>query len=171
MKIVLQFLLVIVVLTVVPLSGNAVEVDIDQVKKTVQYLKDSVSAGQPAISVNKLKQLLGSDDRFVLLDVRTAAEFEAGHIAGALNIERGRIEWLVPEIIKNPKMTIYVYCRTGERSGFATERLLEMGYANTFLVKDGFFGWLQAGYPVYNRHGEFQLVPGAFEKREPTVGR
>ncbi len=172
MKIMLKFFLMAVIITfTTPVFIHAGEVDIDQVRKTVRHLSSSVKEGQPSISARKLKQILGSNEKFVLLDVRTAAEFEAGHIPGALNISRGRIEWLIPEIIKKTDRAIYVYSRTGERSGFATERLLEMGYSKVFHVKDGFRGWLQSGFSIYNRHGEFVLVHGGFEKREPTLGQ
>ena len=95
-------------------------------------------AGQPAISTKDFKKIIASENEFVLLDVRSEAEFNAAHLPGALNVERGSLEWIVPNIIKKSDRKIYVYCQDGRRSGFATERLLEMGYTNTSHIADGF---------------------------------
>jgi rhodanese-related sulfurtransferase len=154
----------------IPFSLQAGEVSLEQVKQNVINMHKAVMNGQPAISAKNFKKILESDNEFVLLDVRSEAEFNAAHLPGALNVERGRIEWIIPNIIKNPERTIYVYCQDGRRSGFATERLLEMGYKNTSHIADGFEGWVRAGYLVYNMHGEFILSPGGYGKKEPTVG-
>ena len=76
---------------------------------------------------------------------------------------------MVPRTIKDTDAKIYVYCRTGARSAFATQRLIEMGYKNATNISDAFKGWVVAGYPVYNRHGEFVLAPQGFEKDDPYV--
>ena len=154
----------------IPLSLQAGEVSLEQVKQNVINMHKKVMDGQPAISAKNFKKITESDNEFILLDVRSEAEFNAAHLPGALNVERGRLEWIIPNIIKNPQRTIYVYCQDGRRSGFATERLLEMGYKNTSHIADGFEGWVTAGYLVYNMHGEFVLTPGGYAKREPTIG-
>ena len=153
-----------------PFALQAADVTLEQVKQNVINMHTRVMDGQPSISVKNFKKIMDSDDEFILLDVRSDAEFNAAHIPGALNVERGRLEWIIPNIIKNPQRTIYVYCQDGRRSGFATERLLEMGYKNTSHIADGFEGWIKAGYLVYNMHGEFILSPGGYAKREPAVG-
>lgn len=154
----------------VPFSLQAREVSLEQIKQNVRNLHKSVMTAQPAISIKNFKRVLEGDDKFILLDVRSEAEFQAGHLPGALHVERGRIEWIVPEIIKNTERTIYVYCQDGRRSGFATERLLEMGYVNVIHIADGFKGWVTAGHQIYNMHGEFILSPGGYDKKEPIVG-
>ena len=153
-----------------PLFLQAREVSLEQVKQNVRNLHKTVMAGQPAISTKNFKKIIASENEFVLLDVRSEAEFNAAHLPGALNVERGSLEWIVPSIIKKSDRKIYVYCQDGRRSGFATERLLEMGYTNTSHIADGFEGWVTAGFLVYNMHGEFILSPGGYDKREPTVG-
>ena len=151
-------------------SLQASEPSLEQVKQNVLNMHKSVMDGQPSVSAKNFKKIMESEAEFVLLDVRSEDEFIAAHLPGALHVERGRLEWIIPNIIKKSDRTIYVYCQDGRRSGFATERLLEMGYANTSHIADGFKGWVDAGYPVYNMHGEFLLSPGGFEKREPVVG-
>jgi len=173
MKTTRNALVLLAVLTlVIPFSALAGKVPIEQVKQNVVNLQNGVEQAQPFTTIARFRQaLLKGEEKFILLDVRSKAEFEAGHLPGALNVERGRIEWLIPNIVKNTEQRIYVYCRSGNRSAFATERLLEMGYENVIHIKEGFLGWLQAGYPIYNRHGEFVATQGGIEKREPTVGQ
>jgi rhodanese-related sulfurtransferase len=154
----------------IPFTLQAREPSLEQLKQNVRNMHRSVMDGQPAVSAKKFKKIIASESEFVLLDVRSEAEFNAAHLPGALHVERGRIEWIIPNIIKQTDRTIYVYCQEGKRSGFATERLLEMGYVNTSHIADGFKGWVTAGYLVYNMHGEFILSPGGFEKREPVIG-
>ena len=43
---------------------------------------------------------------------------------------------------------------------------MDIGYTNVARVVESFKGWLEAGYPVYNHHGEFVLQPNGFEKKE-----
>ena len=153
-----------------PFSVQAKEPSLEQVKQNVRNMHKAVMEGQPAISVKNFKKIIAGDSEFVLLDVRSEAEFNAAHLPGALHIERGRLEWIVPNIIKKADRTIYVYCQDGRRSGFATERLLEMGYTNASHITEGFEGWVTFGNPVYNMHGEFTLSHGGYGKREPMIG-
>lgn len=171
MKITLKLLILFTVMALsASFSLQARELSLEQVKQNVRNLHKSVMEGQPAVSAKNFKKIIEGDEEFVLLDVRSEAEFKAAHLPGALNVERGRIEWIIPNIIKKPDRKIYVYCQDGRRSAFATERLHEMGYTNTIHIADGFKGWVTAGYQVYNMHGEFILSPGGYDKREPTVG-
>ena len=173
MKTTLKTFVILAIMTfVAPLPVLAGKVAIEQVKQNVINLQNTVEQAQPAISVARFNRMLRKgEEKFTLLDVRSAAEFKAGHLPGALNVERGRIEWFIPNIVKDTERRIYVYCRSGMRSAFATERLLEMGYGNVTHIKEGFLGWLNAGYPIYNQHGEYVFTIDGVEKREPVVGQ
>jgi len=164
------FIFFVAVALITPFPLQARDVSIEQVKQNVRNLHKSVMAAQPAVSAKEFKKVLASEEKFILLDVRSGAEFMAAHLPGALHIVRGRIEWIVPNIVKKTDRRIYVYCQDGRRSGFATERLLEMGYANVIHIADGFKGWVTNGYQVYNMHGDFILSPAGYEIREPVVG-
>lgn len=164
------FVLLAITALGIPFSLQAREPSLEQLKQNVRNMHRSVMDGQPAVSAKNFKKIIASDKEFVLLDVRSEAEFNAAHLPGALHVERGRIEWIIPNIIKQTDRTIYVYCQDGKRSGFATERLLEMGYVNASHIADGFKGWVTAGYLVYNMHGEFILSPEGYKKREPMIG-
>ena len=170
MKTSLKILIITLMALIIPFAVQARDLSIDQVKQNVLNLHKAAMELQPSITVKNFKKVIDSDDEFVLLDVRSEAEYNAAHLAGALNVERGRIEWIIPSIIKKPERTIYVYCQDGRRSGFATERLIQMGYTNTINISEGFEGWVKAGNFIYNMHGEFILSPGGYEIREPTIG-
>ena len=63
-----------------------------------------------------------------VIDVRTEAEWNTGHLEGAFNIEWQDILELSSDIPKDEE--IYLYCRSGNRSGKATKILLDAGYIN-----------------------------------------
>ena len=62
------------------------------------------------------------------IDVRTADEFSAGHVDGAVNIPYGEIIQRITEVTENKDELIYVYCRSGRRSGIAKDMLDEAGF-------------------------------------------
>ena len=63
-----------------------------------------------------------------VIDVRTKAEWNTGHLEGALHIEWQDILKVPSDIQKDEE--IFLYCRSGNRSGKATKILLEAGYVN-----------------------------------------
>jgi phage shock protein E len=63
-----------------------------------------------------------------IIDVRTEAEWNTGHIDGALHIEWQNILNISSDISKDED--IYLYCRSGNRSGKATKILVDAGYIN-----------------------------------------
>jgi phage shock protein E len=68
------------------------------------------------------------------VDVRTAGEFGAGHVAGAVNIPYEEITERIGEVASDKDATIYLYCRSGRRSGIALEALREAGYDNAVNI-------------------------------------
>ena len=88
------------------------------------------------------------DPAWTTLDVRTPAEFAAGHVPGAVNIDledpsfRDRIAAL------DKNHSYVVYCHTGNRSGQATEQMHQLGFKHVYDVQGGLTAWTQAGLPV-----------------------
>jgi len=64
----------------------------------------------------------------VVIDVRTQAEWDAGHLQGALLIPYDRIETGIVTAAVDKKTRIYLYCRTGRRTGIAFDVLKKAGY-------------------------------------------
>ena len=65
---------------------------------------------------------------FTVIDVRTMDEWNSGHLESAINIEWQNITSIQSNIPKNEE--IYLYCRSGNRSGKATSILQNLGYKN-----------------------------------------
>ncbi len=91
---------------------------------------------------------LATDTNVVLLDVRTEAEYNDGHLKGAINIDQGESGFTdkVKEAISQDK-TIAIYCRSGRRSANAAGKLADKGYKCVNL-KGGIIGWGKAGKPI-----------------------
>ena len=64
----------------------------------------------------------------LIIDVRTAQEWDNGHIEGAVLIPYGQIGKGIGSVAKEKSQKIYVYCRTGRRSTIAKETLDKLGY-------------------------------------------
>lgn len=73
-------------------------------------------------------QLLETD--VVVVDVRSPEEYAQGHIPGAINIPVETLGSEAPPELPDPDQRIYVYCRTGRRSGAAAQALAGLGYTN-----------------------------------------
>lgn len=86
----------------------------------------------------------------VLIDVREADEFAAGHIPNAMFMPRGMLEFQLeshPEL-SNRATKIVLYCKTSGRAALAAQSLQAMGYASVVSILGGFDAWVEAGLPV-----------------------
>jgi len=88
------------------------------------------SAGYESISAQEAKELMQTQSNYVILDVRTQQEFDEKHIPGAMLIPDTEIEAKAEEKLKNKDQLILVYCRSGNRSKKASQKLADMGYTN-----------------------------------------
>ena len=82
------------------------------------------------ISMQEGLELMENDSDYIILDVRRTDEFEEGHIPGAVNIPNETIGTEEIEQLPDKNQTIYVYCRSGNRSKQASKKLAELGYTN-----------------------------------------
>ena len=69
-------------------------------------------------------------DNAVLLDVRQADEFNAGHIKGAVLVPHDTIIEKVGAVVPDKSTPVYVYCRSGRRSAIAVEAMKKLGYTD-----------------------------------------
>lgn len=72
--------------------------------------------------------VLGADKTAVIIDVRTEAEWNAGHLDGALLIPHERVGEGISAVVGDKKTKIYLYCRTGRRTAIAYDVLKKAGY-------------------------------------------
>ncbi|MCG8635377.1 MAG: rhodanese-like domain-containing protein [Desulfobacterales bacterium] len=139
---------------------------IDAIKANMKKMVEARKKEAPSITVAEFNTLMEKQDfYFEILDVRTADEFTAGHIAGAVHSDRNKLEWVTPKKIDDPEVPIYVYCKGGARGAIATLRLTEMGYKNVTNITGGMKAWANAGYTVYNEMGEFTFTKDGFGKK------
>lgn len=82
------------------------------------------------VDAAKAKELMETEDNYVILDVRTDEEFSEGHIPGAMLIPDYEIEDKAESMLKDKDQLILVYCRSGNRSKGASEALAKLGYTN-----------------------------------------
>ncbi len=94
------------------------------------------------ISMDEFKIYLVEDDVQVL-DVRGAAEYAAGHIAGADNVFAGTIARNLGKISKNKQ--VIIYCQAGDRSSIAYSVLVKKGFKNIKIFPGGIKEWLATG--------------------------
>ena len=99
--------------------GNA-----DSVQNTEQ------KSGYKQVPMEEGLELMEADSDYILLDVRRDDEFEEGHIPGAINIPNESIGKEEIAELPDKDQTIYVYCRSGNRSKQASQKLVDLGYTD-----------------------------------------
>lgn len=90
-------------------------------------LGQSVSANQ-TMTTQELQNKLNTKENFVLLDVRTQEEYNAGYIAGAILLPYDEINAKATIVLPDKEKEIVLYCRSGRRSAIAKKSLLDLGY-------------------------------------------
>lgn len=86
----------------------------------------------------------------VLIDVREADEFAAGHLPGAVLVPRGLLEFKLSgtPALSGRDLKVVLYCKTSGRSALAAQAMQSMGYLNVVSLAGGFDAWVAAGKAV-----------------------
>jgi len=137
--------------------------------KSKKEIVEEAKAQVEKMSVDELKAMMEEDESFQLVDVRTEAEYLAGHIQGAKWIPRGKLEFAIQSIAQDPNAKLILYCRSGSRSALSVVSVMDMGYEKVYNLTGGFKEWTEAGNHAFNMHGEFAVI--AFEKKEAKEER
>ena len=88
------------------------------------------SSSYKTISSKEAQQMIEEHKDALILDVRTAAEYESGHIPNAVNLSNEDIQAGKVDSLMDKSQLIMVYCRSGNRSRQAAQKLAELGYTN-----------------------------------------
>ncbi|WP_114325640.1 rhodanese-like domain-containing protein [Candidatus Colwellia aromaticivorans] len=109
-----------------------------------------VFAGEtPQISQQELLTALKAPNHnIVVLDVRSAQEYENGHLVDAINVSHNTIEQKLIQLSQYKDSTVVVYCRSGYRAGIAANTLTENGFKNLRHLTGDMNGWLEAKLPI-----------------------
>ena len=116
--------------------------------KNAHDLVATAKARIQEVSVAQAEQAILDAD--VLLDVREADEFAAGHLPGAVLVPRGLLEFKLSAdpALQARDLKVVLYCKTSGRAALAACAMQDMGYLNVRSIAGGFDAWGAAGKPV-----------------------
>lgn len=116
--------------------------------KTAHDLVAAAKTRIQEVSLDNAEQAIREAD--VLVDVREADEYAAGHLAGAVHISRGMLEFKFSAnpALQSRDLKVVLYCKTSGRAALAATVLQDMGYLNVQSIAGGFDAWAAAGKPV-----------------------
>ena len=92
------------------------------------------------ITMEEAAEIFVTSGDYIILDVRREDEFAEGHIPGAINIPNETIADKEISLLSDKNKTIYVYCRSGNRSKQAAAKLVQLGYTN-IIEFGGILDW------------------------------
>lgn len=135
--------------------GSSSPSDMDKTKRMVREKFPGVSQ----MSTGDLAKWLADPSRPapVLLDARTAKEFEVSRLAGAKNAPKGTtVEAAMGAAPKDAP--VVVYCSVGYRSSQFAEKLQKAGYTKVWNLEGSIFQWANEGRPIVDARGPASLV-------------
>ena len=92
--------------------------------------KEQAMAAFRRVSSDEAAKMMTEEKDYLILDVRTAAEYAGGHLPNAVNVPNESIGTTPPKELPDKAQKIFVYCRSGARSQQAAQKLAHMGYTN-----------------------------------------
>lgn len=93
-------------------------------------------------------RLEAGDPALLVLDVRNAAEFDEGHLPGAINIPHDAVSERIAELGPADERDVVVYCRSGRRAILALETLKGAGFSRLFHLEGDYLRWSEEGRPL-----------------------
>lgn len=102
--------------------------------------KEENKANIQYVSMNEIKTIMKENENYIILDVRTIEEYNEGHIPNAICIPNETIDESIIEQLPDKEQLILIYCRSGNRSKQATQKLQNLGYTN-LIEFGGIIDW------------------------------
>jgi len=106
------------------------------------------TSAEPVSQADLLARLERKDPDLVVLDVRTPAEFAAGHVPGARNISHELLASRVAELAPLRDKQVVLYCRSGRRTLLAEEVLRKAGFTRLGHLQGDYLAWEAEHRPV-----------------------
>ena len=113
----------------------------------ILFIRNEMARGGATISAQELVQLVNNESA-VVLDVRDKADFEAGHIVGAMNIPYSGLESRLDELKKFKDRPIVIACKMGQHAGAAGTLLRKNAFENVSRLRGGIAEWRGQNLPV-----------------------
>ena len=108
---------------------------------------EAASAATP-ISQAQLLERRKKEPGLVVLDVRTRAEFAAGHVPGARKVSHDELPARLAELAPLKDQPVVLYCRTGRRTAIAARALRDAGFTQVLHLEGDWQAWEAAEQPV-----------------------
>jgi molybdopterin/thiamine biosynthesis adenylyltransferase/rhodanese-related sulfurtransferase len=102
----------------------------------------------PEVEPSDVAPRVESGDGPLIIDVRETAEWDQGHLPGAVHVPRGFLESRVAGVAPDQDRELLISCASGQRSLLAAVTLRDMGFTNVSNLAGGFARWKQNNYPV-----------------------
>lgn len=102
----------------------------------------------PECDAVQLREMLADGHPLVVLDVREAHEFEAGHLTGSIHIGKGVLERDIEKHGFSDDARLVLYCGGGFRSAIAAQSLKQMGFSNASSLWGGWRAILAENLPT-----------------------
>ncbi|MEQ5840814.1 rhodanese-like domain-containing protein [Paraburkholderia acidicola] len=103
--------------------------------------------GRGGVTASEATQLINRRNA-VVVDLRSAADFAAGHLPSARHLEFAELQAKVGQLVKNKSIPVLLVCQTGQQSNKAVRVVQDAGYAEVHVLQGGLNAWQQAGMPV-----------------------
>ena len=92
------------------------------------------------VSMDEIVQIMNENSNYIILDVRSMQEYNEGHIPNAICIPNETISEDIINKLPNKEQLILIYCRSGNRSKQAAQKLKNLGYTN-LIEFGGIIDW------------------------------
>ena len=102
------------------------------------------------------KNIIDSDNKIILIDVRSKQELDEIMINGVLNYDFNSDEFEKSILSLDKEKTYYMICRSGRRSGITTELMLENGFENVLNIKGGMIKWVESNLKLSIKKGHIK---------------
>ncbi len=119
-----------------------------ELQQNVDAYLSQLPADFETVSCKTLATKQSVGENVFVLDVREPAEYQAGHIEGAVNIPIRTLAKNLDKLPADKATPIAVVCKSGVRAAYATMSLKMLGYGNVKDVAGGMMGWEKEGLPV-----------------------
>ncbi|WP_457610008.1 rhodanese-like domain-containing protein [Lutibacter sp.] len=122
---------------------NDTIVNATSVSNTTQETKGKITLLSPSEFKEKSKD-------HQIIDVRTPSEFKEGFIEGAKNINLKDDDFAKEITSLDKDKPVYIYCRSGHRSGIAAKKMIDLGFKEVYDLQGGILNWEQSNNEVKN---------------------
>lgn len=89
------------------------------------------------ISASEFLAVRKKDHTAVVIDVRDADKFKEGHVEGAMNVDKTKLEAEIEKLVPDKNTEIYCHCGGGQSGPRAAQALADMGYTNAHVIDGG----------------------------------